>query len=298
MNRRRNSRRKPNRLATGDQESTPLPTSSDSGTVSPSPSPAATPPEVPPPTPGTLRGYWGLGMFGLAIGFMGALSQANGTTVTLFGLLFALIGGSLAPYFSKTAAKTAFDPAKRYEFFNALGLFSVGLIAGLFCGFSYQTLDSIWLDPIRMAALKQPPGVASAKAETNDSPTSDTGIGPKKPEATSPDKTKAEVRTSENPTKPPLGPPKLHSANIEQIKRILGSTDLLIKHIQENPDDPDSKSAREPLEALKISLDSDLEIGEVLTTIQNLIEKDNATSGFFDKAGFRTAFEAYLECLR
>ena len=68
-----------------------------------------------------------LGIFGMAIGLLAALSTAAGTTSTLIGLLFALIGGSFLTWLDKEKV----DESKLPILHLYSGNFSLGLILGL-----------------------------------------------------------------------------------------------------------------------------------------------------------------------
>jgi hypothetical protein len=84
-----------------------------------------------------VRALLGAGAFGACVGVMTALSTANGTVITLLGLMFALIGGSLVALFKPTEVK----PAARRGVFDLAGAISVGLIAGLYLGFATRYVD-------------------------------------------------------------------------------------------------------------------------------------------------------------
>jgi hypothetical protein len=78
--------------------------------------------------------------FGVTIGVMTALSDAKGTVVTLFGLLFALIGGSLVSLY-KGDGLTA---PQREGMFHAAGWLAGGILLGLVLGFLAKVAEAKW----------------------------------------------------------------------------------------------------------------------------------------------------------
>ncbi|BBM86226.1 hypothetical protein [Candidatus Uabimicrobium amorphum] len=84
--------------------------------------------------PTKVFGIIGVILFGLVIGLFTHLSKGPGTTATLIGLLFALIGGSLVPLFQGTN----FSEMKRLRMFIFAGLISLGLLLGLWIGISLR----------------------------------------------------------------------------------------------------------------------------------------------------------------
>jgi hypothetical protein len=107
----------------------------------PPPPQAPTPPGTPPPAGSGSR--WGLLAFGVMIGILTALSTAAGTTVTLLGLLFALIGGSLLSWVNTTTIPRE----ERAVLIGYAGQVATGVILGLFLGFALHWWDQTSLQP-------------------------------------------------------------------------------------------------------------------------------------------------------
>lgn len=81
--------------------------------------------------------------FGATIGLLASFSTAKGLTVTLVGLLFTMIGGSVLSWFDKT--KLA--PRNRFLFLTVMGFTSGGVIVGILAGFVLIGLDKVYLQP-------------------------------------------------------------------------------------------------------------------------------------------------------
>jgi hypothetical protein len=105
----------------------------------------------------TIWSYWGLFVFGTAIGIMTALSRDTGVTATLLGLLFTLIGGSLLAWYTtkqpSSGGAQAISEDTRRGLSNGVGLVSSGLLLGLLVGFIYVHIDLIQLRSLRNDAL-------------------------------------------------------------------------------------------------------------------------------------------------
>jgi hypothetical protein len=99
----------------------------------------------------------GLLVFGVLIGILAALSTAAGTTLTLLGLLFALIGGSLLSWFDREKGVQTRD---RNILLAYSGNLAVGGIMGLGVGFGLRLLDQAIIQPIitrnQVAAVSAP----------------------------------------------------------------------------------------------------------------------------------------------
>lgn len=80
---------------------------------------------------------FGLVTFGSVIGLMTGLSDTKGTVATLFGLLFALVGGSFAALFKDKEV----PPDRRRGMMHATGLVSLGIMVGLFGAFGLRVWD-------------------------------------------------------------------------------------------------------------------------------------------------------------
>jgi hypothetical protein len=85
----------------------------------------------------------GLIFFGLLIGVLTALSTAAGTTATLIGLLFAVIGGSFLTWFRPGDI----DSASRNSVVLYSGHLGGGAVLGLLLGFGLRALDQGIIQP-------------------------------------------------------------------------------------------------------------------------------------------------------
>lgn len=90
-----------------------------------------------------MKTPWNLALFGALIGLLTTLSTAAGTTVTLIGLLFALIGSSILSWFDKQKISDADRP-----FLLAYaGHFALGTLIGLVIGFGLRWVDQRFILP-------------------------------------------------------------------------------------------------------------------------------------------------------
>jgi hypothetical protein len=104
--------------------------------------------QAPPPDEFSLLRGPALGAiaFGAAIGLMTALTEREGATATLVGLLFALFGGSL----TGLVKPDAFKGAARDWVLAATGCIAAGIIFGLGIGLLLKSLDDVYLSSGRL----------------------------------------------------------------------------------------------------------------------------------------------------
>jgi len=98
--------------------------------------------EIPRENPSDL-GWMALFPFGIVIGTLAALSQAVGTTTTLLGLLFTMIGGSLLSW--RTPPNVSQEQLQGIV--RAFAGFCIGVLVGLAVGFGLRVYDRAWLAP-------------------------------------------------------------------------------------------------------------------------------------------------------
>lgn len=100
--------------------------------------------------------------FGGTIGLITALSRAQGTAITLLGLVFALVGGSVVALYKGTD----FTDAQRRGIFRAAGLTSAGILLGLFSGFGLRALELYVFKPNRpLLSPDTPPSSSSNSSD-------------------------------------------------------------------------------------------------------------------------------------
>jgi hypothetical protein len=82
--------------------------------------------------------------FGVFLGLLAAVSTAVGTTITLIGLLFTLVGGSFLTWYRADALKDH----QRAELVGLIGWIGTGCLAGLLGGFGLQFVRDFWVTPV------------------------------------------------------------------------------------------------------------------------------------------------------
>ena len=80
----------------------------------------------------------GLIVFGAIVGIVAVLSEKSGTAITLLGLLFAMLGGSLVALF----ANSKLTERIRCHLGIAVGLISLGILIGIFAGFRLKATEN------------------------------------------------------------------------------------------------------------------------------------------------------------
>ncbi len=81
--------------------------------------------------------------FGTFLGLLTAVSTAAGTTVTLIGLLFTLVGGSLLAWYRPDAL----TGPQRTQMVGHIGAIGKGGLTGLLVGFAFQFTRDFWIAP-------------------------------------------------------------------------------------------------------------------------------------------------------
>ena len=122
------------------------------------------------------RAFGGAAAFGVAVGVLTALSTATGTVVTLLGLLFAMIGGSLLALFRRSEL----SPAGRRGVLDLAGAVSLGIVVGLYLGFltryvDYRVRADLAADPA--AAVTQPASGTGGSANRSGVPAPESFTG-------------------------------------------------------------------------------------------------------------------------
>jgi len=84
-----------------------------------------------------------LSWFGFTIGVLTALSTHAGTTSTLIGLLFALIGGSLVGWYRKSDLSSE----EIQSIISHASRLAVFLLIGILVGFALRFCDRVWVEP-------------------------------------------------------------------------------------------------------------------------------------------------------
>jgi hypothetical protein len=86
----------------------------------------------------------GVFWFGLFLGLLTACSTAAGTTVTLIGLLFTLVGGSFLAWYRPDTFQ---NDQQREHLIRIVGALGVGGVVGLLIGFAFQFSREYWITP-------------------------------------------------------------------------------------------------------------------------------------------------------
>ena len=94
-------------------------------------------------------------LFGILIGVLTGLSTAVGTTSTLIGLLFALIGGSLMGWYNNTTLTAT----QLLDIKTTVKEISIGMLVGLCCAFAFRGVDAKLIQPSLASGPNQDPAL-------------------------------------------------------------------------------------------------------------------------------------------